>query len=154
MPLEISPTYMERTVGWASPYIFLFLLVFATAESQVDGPPRTSAPCWRSLSNSQRLPEDVVLPTFVISLWVSLDLVFFLKASLYLHYNMRVSAVIKKQRCWSCLDNTNPTGSRMERGGQKDLIVLACANFVILSWSQNAFLVVRGNVGAKARGIY
>jgi len=42
---------------------------------------------------------------------------------------MSISAVIKKQRGWSWLHNTNPTGSRIKRGGQKDMIALACVNY-------------------------
>lgn len=82
-----------------------------------------------------------------------LPLLFFLKASIYLHYNMRVSAVIKKQKGWSCLDNTNSAGSRTKRGGVKNLVVLACANFMILSCFKSPSLVVKGNTEAKAEGI-
>lgn len=74
---------------------------------------------------TQRLPEAVVLTALVISLWVSLYLMFLLKALLYLHYNMRVSAVIKEQRGWCCLDNNNPTDSTIKKGGLEALLVLA-----------------------------
>lgn len=101
MHLEISPTYMEITMGWTSPYIFLLLSASAAAANQVDGIPRTSVPCWQRLGDSQKSPEAVVLPGLAISLSISFYLMLFPKAWLYLYYTS-VLAVIKNKTHWSC----------------------------------------------------
>lgn len=137
-----SLTHLHGENYEASFYIFLSLLAFA-AESQVDGTPRTLVPSGE-VWGTQRLP-DVVLTALVVSLWVFLYLVFLLEALLYLHYNLRVSAVIKEQRGWSCVDNNNPADSRTKKGGVKDLIALAQWN----SWFWGG---ARTLLGAPAEG--
>lgn len=113
VPLEVSHTYKERTMKPLSTFSFPYwpLQKLKVRLMGHQGPWCPDDETWVT----QRLPEDVWLTALVISLWVSLCLVFLLKALLYLHYNMRVSAVTKEQRAWSCWDNNKPAAPESKR---------------------------------------